>query len=182
MAKKNRGRNKGGFAALDDDDDDEEEVGGGTATFVAEENTPGTVTKKTPHSKVSSTTVDPWAAVGGESDRIRLNQQLLAASDPAAYGVQRDAALLRVKATINKYYKSSLDSFLSAGEDLRNAENKALAATARLKALEMDQFHLMYPAADLGKYIGATAHDSNAYYSAAAVGGTRKKRATRKKK
>jgi hypothetical protein len=130
--------------------------------------------------KLTKTGVDPWAATGGSADQIRLNQQLLAASDPAAYGVQRNEALQRVQAVVKNYYNLSLESFLSAGHDMRSAEDKALASTSRVKQIEMDQFHLVYPEADLGKYIGATAHKSNAYYSAGAVSG--KKRATRKKK
>ena len=129
---------------------------------------------------LDSTTINPWAAVGGASDQIRMNQQLLAASNPEQYGKDRDAALERVKNQVNAYYRLSLSSFLEAGEDLRGAENKALAATAKVKQIEMDQFHLKYPESDLGKYIGATAHKSNKYFSAEAVSG--KKRATRKKK
>ena len=134
------------------------------------------------HKDITKSTVSPWAAVGGASDQLRLNQQILAASDPKEYGRTRDEALKRVREMVEAYYKLSLHSFLSAGHDMRDAENKALAATSRVKQIEMDQFHLMFPEADLSKYIGATAHDSNAYYSAGAIKGTRKKRTTRKKK
>jgi negative regulator of replication initiation len=151
--------------------------GGGTKLFEQQNKA---VAATDTAAKLDSSTIDPWSAVGGASDQIRMNQQLLAASDPAQYGINRDAALERVKNTVNEYYRLSLSSFLEAGEDLRGAENKALAATAKIKQIEMDQFHPKYPEADLGKYIGATAHKSNKYFSAGAVSG--KKRATRKKK
>jgi hypothetical protein len=167
----------GGFANSGDDD----EEGVGTGTFTGEEDTPNKLaTKKVEKADASKTSVNAWAAVGGASDQIRLNQQILAATNPALYGTNRDAALERVRRNVDGYYKLSLQSFIDAGEDLRGAENKALAATARVKQIEMDQFHLMYPEADLGKYIGASAHKENKYFSAAAVSG--KKRTTRKKK
>ena len=170
-------RTKHNFTNMPPKKDTSASAGGGEQLFTQQNaGLAATVTA----AKLDNTTIDPWAAVGGASDQIRMIQQILAASNPAQYGLDRDAALERVKNTVNGYYRLSLSSFLEAGEDLRGAENKALAATAKIKQIEMDQFHLKYPEADLGKYIGATAHKSNAYFSAGAISG--KKRATRKKK
>ena len=51
----------------------------------------------------TKTSVNAWAAVGGASVQLRLNQQILAASDPKEYGRQRDQALERVQRQVNKY-------------------------------------------------------------------------------
>jgi hypothetical protein len=150
---------------------------------------PFVLSKFSPSSKVQTkmdkSAVSAWAAVGGKSEQIRLNQQLLAASNPSKYGKNRNDALERVKEVTNNYYKMSLASYISAGADLRAAEKKALAATAKVKDIEMDQFRLMYPESDLQRYIGATAFEKNKYYSAEALdvdGGNVKKRGSRKKK
>ena len=173
-------KKKSTAANLQSLDDDDDQVAGGTGSFLNERDKPGTVAKTTDDDDEYESTVNPWAAVGGASDQIRLSQQILAASDPKEYGRRREEALKRVQKIVTNYYNLSLESFRGAGEDLRTAENKALAATAKVKQIEMDQFHLVYPEADLGKYIGATAHESNKYFSAAAISG--KKRTTRKKK
>ena len=128
------------------------------------------------------TAMNAWAAVGGESQRIRMNMQLLAASNPTMYGVQRDAALGSIETGVNNYYAVSLSSYIDSGADLRSAEKYALSATQKFKEIEMSKYHLKFPDSDLGRYIGATANQANAYMDPVSSGGGRKKRSYRKKK
>jgi hypothetical protein len=125
--------------------------------------------------------INAWAAVGGSKSEMRMEMQLLAASDPAEYGRRRRAELEEVKLTVNGAYTASLQQFIDAGEDLRTAERRALESTTRIKNIAMEAFHLKFPDSDLGKYIKGTAKDANAYMEPLSSG-ARKKRTYRKKK
>jgi hypothetical protein len=132
--------------------------------------------------KAAKSGVSAWAAVGGARQDLRMNLQLLAASSPAVYGTMRSTELKTIETAVNAAYDDALKQYLSAGDDLRSAEKRALDYSQKFMNMKMDAFHMKYPDSDLGRYIGATAHTANKYLPAVGGGGGRKKRTTRKKK
>jgi len=130
----------------------------------------------------AKTGVDAWAAPGGSRSELRMSMQLLAASNPKLYGELRAAELNTIKTEVNTEYETSLKQYIDAGEDLRSAERLALDATIKVKNIKMAAFHMKFPDSDLGKYIGSTAKQANAYMDPVSGGGGRKKRTSRKKK
>ena len=124
---------------------------------------------------------DAWAATGGSRSELRMSMQLLAASNPALYGQLRSDELKAIKDSVNSSYTAQLNLYLQAGEDLKTAERHALEAANRIKTVNMNAFHMKFPDSDLGKYIGSTAKEANAYMEPLSAG-ARKKRTYRKKK
>ena len=110
-----------------------------------------------------------------------MAMQLLAASNPTAYGAARSLEIEEIKKAVNGAYTAHLNMYLEAGEDLRTAERHALDDATKIKTIQMNAFHMKFPDSDLGKYIGSTAKQANAYMEPAS-GGARKKRTYRKKK
>jgi hypothetical protein len=100
---------------------------------------------------------------GFEREKDAFDLRMEALTKPELYKGKRQRALNEVGLSVQEAYKNTYKLYIQSGEPHEKAKDAAKKAGMNVKQLQMKQFHVRFPDADVAVYQQKTVKDASAF-------------------